>query len=83
MESIHVLEPTFQISAVPLPLDATGWQGAPRAASLLAQAEKTAGGFIRRLMLALLDRLNIFSAPRIISAECLFMDNSTMAGDCR
>ena len=83
MESIHVLEPAFQISAVPLPLDRTGWNDVPRAANLLAKAEKRASGLPGRFALSLLDRLNIFSAPRIISAECLFTDTSTTAGDCR
>lgn len=83
MESIHVLEPAFQISAVPLHRNGTGWNDVPRAANLLARAEKRASGLAGRLALSLLDRLNIFSAPRIISAECLFTDTSTTAGDCR
>ena len=78
MESIHVLEPAFHISAAPLSIDKPLWNGALRAGGPAAPG-KAAG----RLVLGLLDRLNIFSAPRIISAECFFADNSTMAGGCR
>ena len=78
MESIHVLEPTFHISAAPLSLDKPRRNGVLRA-SVPAAPGKIAG----RLVLGLLDRLNIFSAPRIIGAECFFADNSTMAGGCR
>ena len=83
MENIHVLEPVFQISAAPIHLDGTRWNEVSRTATLLARAEKRASGFVGRLALDLLDRLNIFSAPRIISAECFSLDNSTTAGECR
>ncbi len=83
MESIHVLEPVFQISAAPLHIDRAHWNNGSRTANLLARAEKRASGLVGGFALGLLDRLNIFSAPRIISAECLFVDNATTAGDCR
>ena len=78
MESIHVLEPTFHISAAPLSIDKPRLNGALRAGIPAAP-----GKIAARLALGLLDRLNIFSAPRIIGAECFFADNSTMAGGCR
>ena len=78
MESIHVLEPAFHISAAPLSLDKPRRNDALRA-GIPAAPGQIAG----RLVLGLLDRLNIFSAPRIIGAECFFTDNSTMAGGCR
>ena len=65
MDSIHILEPDFHISY------AGRWDNVPRAANLLARAEKRACGLAGRLALRLLDRLNIVSTPRIISAECL------------
>ena len=78
MESIHVLEPAFHISAAPLSIDK------PRRNRALRAGIPAAPGKIAvRLLLGLLDRLNIFSAPRIIGAECFFADNSTMAGGCR
>lgn len=83
MESIHVLEPTFHISTAPLPLDGTGWTGMPRTGRMLARADQSAGNFAGKLALHLLGRLKIYSAPRIISAECFFTDNSTTAGNCR
>lgn len=78
MESIHVLEPAFHISAAPLSIDKPRRKGILRA-SVPTAPGKIAGG----LMLRLLDRFNIFSTPRIIGAECFLADNSTMAGDCR
>lgn len=78
MESIHVLEPAFHISAAPLSIDKPRRSGFLRASAPAAPG-KIAGGLVLRL----LDRLNIFSAPRIIGAECFFADNSTMAGGCR
>ena len=83
MESIHVLEPIFHISPASSPLDGKSRTGGPRTRNILARAEKSAGNAAGKLALHLLGRLKIYSAPRIISAECFFTDTATTAGDCR
>ena len=84
MESIHVLEPVFQISAGTLRIDRrTGWMGAPHATDSPCRAGTFTGGAIGRLAFLFLERLRIVNAPRIISAECLLTDTLTTAGDCR
>ena len=76
MQSIHTHEPAFHISAAPMHSDGGRWNDVPRAAFLPRGADKRESGLAGRIAFSLLDRLNIFSAPRIISAECLFPDST-------
>jgi hypothetical protein len=83
MESIHVLEPTFHISAAPLRLDRSGWNGVPSAACVPGRTDNRVNNIVGGLAFKLLDRLSILCAPRIISAECLLADTTITAGNRR
>jgi hypothetical protein len=83
MENIHVLEPIVHICAIPLHSGASGESAVLFGGRPQSREAKDAGSPARDYVLRLLDRLKLFSAPRIVSAECVIPETMAAGAPCR
>lgn len=79
MENIHVLEPVFHNSAGSFHSVKGQWHNTAIASRLPDREYGVIGGWA----LGLLERLHLFSVPRIISAECFIVAEDATVGEGR